>query len=120
MRTAPQRCAGPIPSDYPSIGGKSLQTSHTANRAVILFSMVTEPISEPIPFSEAEAVAAARQVVSDGTLAALLHDYHLSFGDLGRAIGVPRSTTFRWSRGSMPRWEHAVALGRFLLDLVGA
>lgn len=77
-------------------------------------------MTEPIPISEAVAVAAVRKVVSDGTLADLLRENHLSFGDLGRAVDVPPSTAYRWAKGSMPRWDHAVALGRLLLELVSA
>jgi hypothetical protein len=77
-------------------------------------------VTNLISTADAVAVATVRKVVSDGTLRELLAENHLSYADAGRAVGVPASTVMRWTRGSMPRWEHAVALGNLLLELVGA
>ncbi|MFG2046057.1 helix-turn-helix domain-containing protein [Micromonospora sp. NPDC048935] len=63
-------------------------------------------------------LATARRRANDGTGRAIRLTARLSLADVGSAIGVDRSTIWRWEEGrTKPRGEHALRWAALLNEL---
>jgi len=58
-----------------------------------------------------------REMIAGGTVRTIREAAGLSLGDVGRALGVSRSTVFRWEHGQVPRGETASRYVHLLLTL---
>lgn len=65
--------------------------------------------------NEALLISAARQAVSDGTVARVRQSFRLSQGEFAAVVGVSRPCVTRWEQfDRMPSRRNALKLGKFL------